>query len=107
MDAREDYQHRALLRLAAAAALETHAQLPPTRAWELTRTMPAHLHERLADAAQDPAAPAHVRALLAAWSQARQRTDPRPYPLFAEPPGASPLFSEPPGASPRFPAPPE
>jgi hypothetical protein len=84
-------QRRSLLRLAAAAALETHAGLRAVQAWEEAGRLPESVREQLRDAGTIPIsaeAQREVRQILTVW---RRRTPrPRPYPLFAELDGFEP-----------------
>ena len=85
----EDHLRRrqALQRLAAAAALESHADYSPIEAWRLSGELPESVRCALRIAA-DHSLRAEAGALVARILRdyERRRGGVRPYPLFCEPP---------------------
>ena len=81
-------RHQALLRLAAAAALETHADYSPIEAWAIAGRLSEAVREWLRDAAEHPVsaqARAGVREIIDKCLRRRRAAEPQQYPLFAEP----------------------
>src|SRR3990170_1765266 len=77
-----------LLRLAAAAALETHAGYAPVEAWRLSACLPTQVRIALAEVAAIPIttqARREVLRVIVEYHAQQKRQQVRSYPLFAEP----------------------
>jgi hypothetical protein len=88
---RED-QHRQMLRLSAAAAIQTYCGLGAVAAWDASALIPDAVQIELRDAAAggiSAAARREVLAIYRQWDAARAKAEPGEYPAFAEPRGSA------------------
>lgn len=85
--AEAERRRREILRLAAAAAMETHGDYDVSKAWHLAGEMPESVQVRLKEAgalAISDQARRDVREVVDTYLRGRRRKEPRTYPLFAE-----------------------
>lgn len=76
-----------MLRLSAAAALQTYAGLGAVAAWETSQLLSEAVQIELRDAAAGAIAAIarrEVRRIYSEWQRAREQALPQPYPAFAE-----------------------
>lgn len=88
-------QHRQMLRLGAAAAMQTHCGLGAVASWEAAGKMPYSVQIEMRDAyalAIGSDARREVRAVYERWQRDRAAADPVPYPDWAEPGGRPTRF---------------
>lgn len=81
-------QRRQMLRLSAAAALQTHVGLGAVAAWDTSAMMPEAVQIELRSAATCPickTAKREVCEIYARWEQTRAAAAPVEFPEFAEP----------------------
>lgn len=80
-------RRRQMLRLSAAAALQTFAGLRPVDAWNVSAVLPESIQIELRTAAAigiAEIARGEVRRIYSEWRQTRTAALPQPYPAFAE-----------------------